>query len=677
MPTNKKDYKARLTQLRALIAHHRALYHEKDAPEISDEAYDSLIEELRALELAHPDIANGRIEADIVGGEASVAFTKVRHAVRQWSFDNVFDEEELRAWEGRVVRGLEAAGIAESPTYVSEHKIDGLKVVVVYEKGVLVRAATRGDGVTGEDVTHTVRMIADVPGVLAQPVSLIAVGEVWLAKSDLVRINAEREQAGDAVFANPRNAAAGSIRQLDPMVTKGRNLHFFAYDIDRFDPAATGLVMPQFQHEELALLKKLGFVVNPHYKVCKTIEDAITHYRHWVPKKHDEEYGMDGTVIKVDTVAHQSALGHTAKAPRFGIAFKFPSEQATTVLEDIVLQVGRTGVITPVAHLRPVRIAGSLVSRATLHNEDQIKRLDVRVGDTVILQKAGDVIPEIVSVVTELRPRGAKPYVFPRTVPECGGDGAIERIPGEAAYRCVAKDSDALHRQRLYYFAGKHAFNIDGMGEKIVDALLDAGLVNTYADFFTLTRGDVLELPHFKDKAADNLLAAIDAARTVSLDRLLVGLSIEHVGQETARLIARHFGTIERIRAASRVELEVVHGVGAVVAESLYEWMHTKNHLRDLDDLLAQCTVLEPERTQQAGVLAGKTLVFTGTLPTLSREDASERARAAGAHVASSVSKKTDYVVAGEEAGSKLETAQKLGVTVLREAQFLDLLAGR
>lgn len=668
------EQQARIEALRKLVAYHRALYHEQDAPEISDEAYDSLVEELRLLEEGTSKHHRGVRETDVVGGAPSVAFAKVRHAVRQWSFDNVFDEGELRAWEGRLLRALEASGISQKPTYVSEHKIDGLKVVLTYEKGNLVRAATRGDGVTGEDVTHTVRTIKDIPHTLREAVSLIVVGEVWLPEKELTRINKDREKQGEALFANPRNAAAGSVRQLDPEVTRTRNLRYFAYDIDSCEVFGTHMHVPTTQADELALLKKVGLVVNPHYKICATLDDALKHYREWAPKKHTEAYGMDGTVVKVNEVALQEALGFTAKSPRFGIAYKFPAEQATTVVLDIALQVGRTGVITPVAHLRPVRIAGSVVSRATLHNEDQIKRLDVRIGDTIVLQKAGDVIPEILSVVHELRPKHTKPYVFPKTVSECGGDGSIERIPGEAAYRCVAKDSDTLHRQRLYYFASKHALNIDGMGEKIIDALVDAELVNSSVDFFTLTKGDVLTLPHFKEKAADNLLAAIEAARTVPLERLLVALSIEHVGQETARVVARHFKTLERIRAASQEELCAVYGVGEVVARSLFSWMHTKSHVRELDALLKHIAVLLPEETRSESTLDGKTMVFTGTLPTLSREEASSRARAAGAHVATSVSQKTDYVVAGTDAGSKLTQAERLGVTILSEEEFLALL---
>jgi DNA ligase (NAD+) len=547
--------------------------------------------------------------------------------------------------------------------------------VLEYVDGVLVRGATRGDGVVGEDVTHTARMIDDVPQKLKKPVSLIVVGEVWLSETEFARINAEREKAGEALFANPRNAAAGSVRQLDPEVTKKRKLSFFAYDIDYLDEGTWKDGTPDTQMGELALLKVLGFTTNPHAKLCKTLGEAIEDYRTWVPKKNAMGYGMDGTVLKVNSVAQQKLLGYTAKSPRFGIAYKFPSEEATTVVEDIVLQVGRTGVLTPVAHLRPVRIAGSTVSRATLHNEDQIKRLDVRVGDTVIIHKSGDVIPEILSVMLPLRPKDARPYVFPKYVPECGGDGSIERVPGMSAYRCVAKDSDILHRRRLYYFVSKGALNIDGVGPKIIDLFLEHQLINSATDLFTLTEGDLLGLPGFKEKSAQNVIGAIAKAREVPLHRFLVALSVEHVGEETARVIAEAFGSIERIRTASEESLASVYGVGEVVAHSLYTWLHDSAHKKYVDELLKYIRIQSPERRSERELsLKGMSFVFTGSLPTLGRTEAEGMARTAGASVSSSVSKKTSYVVVGADPGSKAEKAEMLGVPILDEAGFLALL---
>jgi DNA ligase (NAD+) len=668
----KKSLK-RAEELQKLISYHGDLYHTKDTPEISDEAYDSLVSERARLEAEYPELKSKNSPNSRVGGEVSDAFKKVRHQVRQWSFDNVFTQDELRAWEDRVVRGLEKEGVQKSDiSYVSEHKIDGLKVVLEYKNGELVRAATRGDGVVGEDITHTARMVRDIPHKLTEPYTIIVVGEAWLSESSFTRINEDRKKNDEPLFANPRNAAAGSLRQLDPAITKKRNLSFFTYDIDFIDEEGS-YRRPATQDGELKLLKQLGFVVNTEYVYAQTLEQVLQHYEKWAPKKYAMPYGMDGIVVKVNDVAHQEMLGYTAKAPRFGIAYKFPSEQATTIIEDIVLQVGRTGVVTPVAQLRPVLIAGSTVSRATLHNEDQIKRLDVRIGDTVILQKAGDVIPEIVSVLLQLRPKSAKPYRFPTHVPECGGDGRIERVPGEAAYRCVSKDSDMLHRRRLYYFVGKGALNIDGVGPRIIDLLLDQNLINSADDLFTLTEGDLLALPGFKEKAAQNVIAAINAVRTTPLDRFLTSLSIDHVGEETARIIAEALPSIEAIRTADIETLEAIDGVGDIVAASLYSWMRTPAHIRLLDALLSHIQI-ESLQKQRGGKLEGKTFVFTGTLSSLPRADAEELVRMSGGTVTSSVSKKTDYVVAGTEPGSKASKAESLGVTIIDEAGFRKLL---
>ncbi len=668
------EVEKRARELARLIAYHQKRYHEEDAPEVSDEAYDSLVRELKELAEKYPELGKLYQKTEVVGGRPADAFKKVKHRVEQWSFDNVFSDEELREWEERLFRFLEKEGRGGvRVSYVSEHKIDGLKVVLEYEEGKLVRAATRGDGVTGEDITHTAVTLRDIPKTLKEPATIVAVGEAWLSRGEFERINRERERGGEPLFANPRNAAAGSIRQLDPAVTKKRKLSFFAYDIDYVDPETVRGGRPKTQEGELTLLAHLGFTVNPHAKHCRNLDEAIAEYRRWVPKKLTMPYGMDGTVVKVNEVALQGALGYTAKAPRFGIAYKFPSEEATTVLEDIVLQVGRTGVLTPVAHLRPVLIAGSTVSRATLHNEDQIKRLDVRIGDTVILRKAGDVIPEIVSVVRELRPKSAKPYVFPKKVPECGGDGSIERIPGEAAYRCVAKDSDVQHRRRLYYFVSKAGLNIDGVGPKIIDLLLDQNLVNTASDLFTLTMGDLLGLPGFKEKAAENVITAINSARRVPLYRFLTALGIEHVGEETARVIAEAFGTMENIREAKQEELEHVFGVGEIVAKSLHRWLRVPEHAHELDLLLSHIVLEKPEKTGDAS-LTGKTFVFTGTLASLTREEGEDEVRKRGGSISSSVSAKTSYVVVGADPGSKANKAKVLGVMMLNESGFKKLL---
>ncbi len=666
------ERKKRVSELTKLVAYHQEQYHTHDAPEISDEAYDSLVEELQNLTGATDIEADALINR--VGGSVNEAFTKVTHRVRQWSFGNVFTADELRDWEAKLYRFLDTTPKEAAVTYVAEHKIDGLKAVLTYKAGVLVQAATRGDGVVGEDVTHTVRTIADVPPTLSHPVDMVVVGEVWLGAAEFARINKVREAAGEPLFANPRNAAAGTLRQLDAAVAKERKLSLYAYDIDALDARGTGIEVPATQKGELELLKQFGFHVNEHYQSCESIEAVVAYYEVWKKKHHDLPYGVDGVVVKVNEVRLQRALGYTAKAPRFGIAFKFPAEQATTVVEDIQLQVGRTGVVTPVAHLRPVRIDGSVVSRATLHNEDQIKRLDVRVGDTVILQKAGDVIPEIVSVILELRPKKTTAYQFPKMVEGCGGDGWIERVPGEAAYRCVVLDSKHLHQQRLYHFVSKGAMNMDGVGPRIIDMLLEYGLITTAADLYTLAVGDLRDLPGFKEKAAQNVIDAIATRKEITLARFLVALSIPQVGEETARILAEHFGSFEALTNASEEVLAEVYGVGEVVAASLYTWLRAPVHQSLVTALLQHVTITAPDAVER-GALLGKTIVFTGTLPTLGRDEAKDLARKHGAKVASSVSKKTDYVVVGTDAGSKAEHAVQLGVTTLDETSFLKLLS--
>lgn len=666
------DTEERIKKLRQLVAHHQRLYHQEDAPEISDEAYDSLVRELRGLEGVGEEAES---VANRVGAAPSLAFAKVRHQVRQWSLNNVFSETELFDWEDQLRRRLAAEGISNPDlTYDVGHKLDGLKVVLTYEKGRLVRAATRGDGVTGEDVTHSARTIADIPAVLPNKVSLTCVGEVWLSEKEFLRINEERKRDELPLFANPRNAASGSLRQLDPSVTASRKLSIIVYDLDSIEVAGSKLAMPTTQTEELAVLSSLGFPTGRHGRLAKDVKEVMKYYEHWKSRRGALPYGVDGIVVKVDDINLQRRLGYTAKAPRFAIAFKFPAEQATTIIEDIVLQVGRTGVVTPVAHLRPTLIAGSMVSRATLHNEDQIKRLDVRVGDTVILQKAGDVIPEIVSVVMALRPAKTKAYKFPRKVDGCGGDGSVERVPGEAAWRCVTLDSDLIHRRRLYHFVSKHAFNIDGVGPRVLDLLLEEGLIKEPADLFTLKIGDLIDLPGFKEKAARNVVEAIETARTVELGRLLVALSIGNVGEETARLIAGHFGSIDKIRNAGVAEMSALHGVGEVVADSVVTWMQNKANRRKLDTLLPYLKIPAPAQNQFKTALTGKTLVFTGTMPTLARDEAKGMARSAGATVTETVSRKTDYVVTGESAGSKAEKAKALNIPLITEAEFLELI---
>lgn len=668
------EEKERLMQLREVVAHHRQRYHEEDAPLISDEAYDALLEELRALEVA---LEGAVTTADTVGGIAvNTAFQKVTHRVRQWSFDNIFNTTELTEWIARVERLTTEADLSSKQlAYVLEQKIDGLKLVVEYEGGVLRRASTRGNGEVGEDVTHTARTIADLPHTLSAPIDLICVGEVWLSETEFERINSDRRAAGESLFANPRNAAAGSLRQLDPAVAAARRLSFTAYDIDFVAMGDSQLLEPTTQWEELRLLRELGLPTSKETVVVETIDAIEETYRAWYYARATFPCHIDGAVIKVNDITVQKALGYTAKSPRFGVAYKFPAVETTTVVEDIVLQVGRTGVITPVAQLRPVVVAGSTVSRATLHNEDFITTLDVRVGDTVIIRKAGDIIPEIVSVLKDLRPPRTKPFRFPTHVAACGGDGRIERVPGEAAYRCVSRDSGALHRQRLYYFVSKQALNIDGVGPKIIDAFLDANLITDQADLFTVQEGDIKDLPGFQEKAAQNIVAAIAAASSPELHQVLVGLSIDGVGEETAHLLADRFGSLTAIASAAEEDIAAIYGIGESVAAAVVTWFRDVKNQQLLDRLLPHLTIKNPTKVTTNPFFADKTFVLTGTLTKLTRDAAKEEIRKRGGKVSSSVSKKTDYVVVGSEAGSKAAAAAALNIPQLSEADFLEALA--
>lgn len=662
------NIKERYQKLKELINYHRYLYHVKDQEDITQEALDSLKNELAKIEEEYPELITADSPTQRVAGEPLKEFKKVKHKVLQWSFNDAFDEKDIYAFDERVKRFLKLNGT--SPTYTCELKIDGLKVVLEYKKGVLAVAATRGDGKVGEDVTLNIRTIESIPLRLKKTVDIIVEGEVWMGKSELLKLNKKRKKAGETPFANPRNAAAGSIRQLDPRIAAERNLDSFIYDI-----ALLSKGIPDTQFDELKLLQELGFKVNKHFKLCKNIEEAIDFWKKWKDKAQKEDYLIDGIVIKVNERKYQEILGFTGKAPRFAIAFKFPAQQVTTVVEDIALQVGRTGVLTPVAHLRPVSVAGSIVSRATLHNEDEIKRLDVRIGDTVILQKAGDVIPDIVSVLKEMRTGKEKKFRFPKKVLACGGDGSIERIPGQAAYRCVSKDSFAQQKRKFQYFASKKAFDIEGLGPQIIEKLLEKNLISSFEDIFTLKKGDLLELEGFGDKSADNLLSEIEKAKQIELARFIVSLSIDQVGEETAYDLTKHFGTLKNIQNASKEELKNIEGIGDVVASSIYNWFRDSENKKLLDRVLKHINIKENlQQVRQGQSLLGKIFVLTGTLSGLSRDKAKSKIRALGGSVSSSVSKNTDFVVAGKNPGSKYTEAQRLGVKILNEKEFIKLI---
>ncbi|KND52124.1 MAG: DNA ligase, NAD-dependent, partial [Parcubacteria bacterium C7867-003] len=602
-------------------------------------------------------------------GEPLKEFVKVEHQTSQWSFDDAFSFEGLQKWQEKTQNFIKKSSLEkEKVEYCCELKIDGLKIILTYEKGKLVRGATRGDGKVGEDVTNNVKTIKSVPLELNKKVDIVVVGEAWMGKKDLEKLNKTRVKNGEDPFANTRNVAAGSIRQLDPKITSSRKLELFTYDIDYINEK-----IPETQSGELELLEELGFKINKNFKVFDTLGGIQKYYKNWEEKKDSLDYGLDGIVIKINSRKIQNALGYTAKSPRWGVAYKFKAEQVTTVVEDIVLQVGRTGVLTPVAHLRPVLVAGSTVSRATLHNEDEIRRLDVRIGDTVILQKAGDVIPDIVSVVKELRGRNVKEFVWPTKVDVCGGDGSIERIPGQAAWRCVDRNSLDQIKRKFHHFVSKKSFDIEDCGPKIIDLLLEQNLISEYADIFTLKRGDLLTLPRFAEKSVDNLLSSIEKSRSVTLPRLLVGLSIPQVGEETAIDLSKHFKTIDKLRNAEFQELEVLSGVGPIIARSVVDFFKSKENKKILDNLLSQVKI-KKDKEKSSNIFSGKSFVVTGTLSSLSRDEVKSLIRQNGGEVRESVSKDTSFLVCGENPGSKYDKAKDLGVKVLNEKEFLAFL---
>lgn len=660
-----QEARERATKLRETIEYHRYLYHVLDKEELSASALDALKHELSLLEEEYPDLKTADSPTQRVAGEPLPFFEKVEHKVRQWSFNDVFSVEELYAFEERIKRALRKSSLhREIIEYVVELKIDGLKVVLEYQKGALVLAATRGDGRIGENVTANIRTIQSIPLALKEKRDIIVEGEIFMRKSEFERQNREREREGLPPFKNPRNIAAGSVRQLDPGLVAKRNLDSFVYDI-----AAGDKIHAETQEEELVLLRNLGFKVNPHFEKAGSLEGVVALWEKWQTESKKLDYLVDGIVVKVNDKKLQSALGYTGKAPRFAVAFKFPAEQTTTIVQDIMFQVGRTGVITPVAVLKPVNVAGSTVSRATLHNEDEIRRLDVRIGDTVVIQKAGDVIPDIVRVIRELRMGKEKPFVFPKYIPECGGDGEIVRIPGQAAHRCKSRNSFAMRKRAFYHFVSKRAFDIEHLGEKHIDLFLERGIISHWDDIFTLTKEDLMGIPRLGEKSISNILDSIERSRTIPFSRFLIALSIDNVGEETARLLSKRFGSLSALRKASAEDLKKIDGIGDVVAESIKNWFADRANTALLERLVAHVTIV-PDAEGGEGFFAGKTVVFTGSLERYSRDEASEIVRSQGGSVSSSVSQKTDYVVIGKDPGSKEAKARELGVSILTEEEF-------
>ena len=663
---------AEADKLRREIRHNEYLYYVLDAPEITDAEYDRMMVRLRELEARYPDSIPADSPTQRVGGRASSQFTEVRHLEPLLSLGNVFSAEELRAFDERVRSGLPAGSKVE---YVMEPKIDGLACSLIYENGKLVRAATRGDGVVGENVTANVRTIRSIPLTLKVPdgetvPELLDVrGEVYMPRQAFMRLNEQRAERGESEFANPRNAAAGSLRQLDPQVTASRSLSFFAYYL-------VGEGAQPKHSESLALLAHYGFKVSENYKVVENIDEAIKYIGDFNELRQGLSYDTDGAVIKVNDVYQQRILGATGKDPRWATAYKYPPEQAETTLEDIDWRVGRTGVLTPTAVLTPVKLSGSVISRATLHNEDFIRAKDIRIGDRVVINKAGEIIPEVLRVVVEKRTGDEKEVAIPSVCPECGW--RVERQGEEAAIRCTNPHCPALGREGLIHFVIRDAMNIDGCGPSVINSLLDAGLVRDAADLYSLRKDDLLKLERMGEKSADNLLAALAESKKNELDKLLFALGIRHVGAKVARILATEFGSMEKLQQAQPEELAQIRDIGDKIAESVVTWLNVPANI-DLVERLAAAGLtmtFTPPASQEDNPFFGKTLVFTGTMPTLGRAEAKTMAQDVGAKVSGSVSKKTDYVIAGAEAGSKLEKAQQLGVTVIDEAEFLRLLKG-
>ena len=673
METIPKSVVSRLEKLKKTIERHRYLYHVLDKQEISEEALDSLKDELVKIERKYPQLITDDSPSQRVAGQPLEKFEKIEHKIAQWSFNDAFNEEDIQDFDARVKR---VAKINESDKliYTCELKIDGMHIVLEYIDGKLQMATTRGDGKVGENVLVNIKTIESIPLTLMEDVDVIVEGEIWMAKDIFDEINKKRQKVGEALYANPRNLTAGTMRQLDPKIVAERKLDCFLYDISYPEK-----IIPQTQIEELEQLKKWGLKTCNYFERCRGIEEVIVFWKKWQKKSEKENYWIDGVVVKVDERQLQRRLGYTGKAPRFAIALKFPTEQVTTIVEDIVLQVGRTGVLTPVAHLKPVSVLGSVVSRVTLHNEDEIKRLDVRIEDTIILEKAGDVIPKVLSVIKEMRTGKEKVFLYPKKVAVCGGNGRIEKIPGQVAWRCVNKNSFAQQKRRFHHFVSKKVFDIDGLGPKVIDVLLEENLINTFDDIFSLERGDLLVLPRFAEKSVDNLLEAIDEAREITLARFIMSLSIDQVGEETAIDMANTFGSFEKFRKASFEDLDNINGVGSVVAQAVVDWFRKKENQEMLGRLLKQTKITNPKKklggaTPKFGKWEGKAFVLTGSLKAMGREGAKVKIRDLGGSISSSVSANTDFVVAGEKAGSKLDKAKKLGVKVLSENQFLKML---
>ncbi|MGI6358907.1 MAG: NAD-dependent DNA ligase LigA [Bacillota bacterium] len=655
----------RANELRQALHRHNYLYYVLDQPAISDAEYDRLLQELLRLEQNFPDLVTPDSPTQRVGAAPAAGFDSVTHRVPMFSLSNAHNPDDLREWQRRV---REMAGERQL-TYIVELKIDGLAVSLEYQEGRLVRGATRGDGVTGEDITSNLRTLPEVPLRLQAERSLTARGEAYMPKAEFLRLNQQRMELGQPLFANPRNAAAGSLRQFDPKVTAARGLRIFLYTLADLDQE-----LPPTQSASLALMEQLGLKVNHTRAVFDDIEQVIDYCLSWHERRHQLPYDIDGLVVKVNERQLYDLLGYTAKSPRWAIAYKFPAEQVRTKLLDIEVGLGRTGTLNPTAILQPVTVAGSVVSRATLHNADLIAEKDIRIGDTVIVQKAGDVIPEVVGPVLELRTGEERPFVMPEHCPECGTKAV--RYPGEVAWRCPNASCPAVIKETLIHFASRDAMDIDGLGPAMITALLNQGLVHDVADLYYLQRDQLLQLERVGDKSADNLLAAIEQSKQNSLERLLFALGIRYVGARSAAALAGHFRNLQQLMAATPEELLQVPDVGEKIAQSISDYFAAAANRQLIDKLQAAGVNMRHQGAAASGdALAGKIVVITGTLPDVSRDQAKQLIESNGGKVSGSVSRQTDYLLAGEKAGSKLAKAQSLGVAVIDWAELQRLLS--
>ncbi|MFH1938253.1 MAG: NAD-dependent DNA ligase LigA [Patescibacteria group bacterium] len=680
----KAKTKQRIAKLKKVINHHRYLYHVLDKPEISDASLDSLKHELNQLEQQYPDLITLDSPTQRVGGQALDKFKKVEHQKRMLSLTDAFFDEDLKAWQERIQRLLGhpiSKGHRMSINYFAELKIDGFAIALIYQDGVLIQGATRGDGQIGEDVTQNLKTIDSIPLKLEIHQKLLSRiiqdrvekllangrieirGEVYMTKKSFEKINQEQEKKGLPLYANPRNTAAGSIRQLDPKIAASRKLNFLAYRL------ITNLGQ-ETHNQEHQILQSLGFKISQD-KHCFKLEDVIKFWKEINQKRKKLPYLIDGIVVSVDDNKVFNKLGIVGKAPRGSIALKFPAKETTTVIEDIVVQVGRTGALTPVAHLRPVRLGGILITRATLHNQDEIKRLDVRIGDTVIIQRAGDVIPDVVKVIKKLRTRKEKKFQMPKRCPTCKGE--VIRLEGEVVHRCANLKCGSIQRQQIIHFVSKKGFDIEGLGPKIINQLMDQGLISNPADIFSLTQGDLVPLERFADKSASNLIEAIEQGKKISLAKFIHALGIRHVGEETAIALSQYFGKLDKIRKASLKNLLQIEDIGEVVAQSIFEWFNRQGNKELIKKLLDNGIEIEKVKTVKKKLI-GQTFVLTGEMDRFTREQAKSKIRQLGGNVSSSVSKQTDFVVIGQNPGSKYNRAKKLGVKIINEQEFLKIV---